>query len=122
MRNEQVILLNIRLKKPARIVETKKPKEERPRVLPMHKGKLLSIVAMVALFATGCSGSYMGDYDLVILGNEKGLERLTDHNIGLVNEGKTKQGEKSYHYELREKQTGIEELRMKLQEMKNRGK
>lgn len=86
------------------------------KVLPAHKGKLLALVAVSAA-VSACSGSYAGDYDLVLLGNEKGLERLTDYSAALVNEGKASPDTKSSHYQLREHQTGMEALKAKLAEM-----
>lgn len=87
------------------------------RVVPSHKGKLLALVAISAAMSA-CSGHYAGDYDLVLLGNDKGLERLTDYSAALVNEGKASPDTKSSHYQLREQQTGMEALKAKLAEMK----
>ncbi len=100
-----------------------KTQKHQVRVLPAWKGKALSLVALAAT-CSACSGQYSGNYDLVLLGNEKGLEKLTDYSVGLVNEGKTSPDVKSAHYGLREQQTGIEGLKLKLKEMKeaNHGK
>lgn len=101
-----------------------KTQKQQSRVLPLHKGKLLSLVA-IASSVTACSGHYAGDYDLVLMGNEQGLKHYTDLQVGLVNEGKASPDMKSAHYQYREQQTGVEALKMKLQQMKkgaNHGK
>lgn len=103
---------------PKRVVrsEKKKAKKECMRVLPAWKGKALSLVALAAT-VSACSGQYAGSYDLVLLGNKEGLEKLTDYSAALVNEGKASPDTKSSHFQLREQQTGMEALKAKLAEM-----
>lgn len=87
--------------------ELRKNKDLKEKKIALRDGKgritfkkvfLPCLIAMT----TGCTGGvYVGNHDMVQMGSKEGVDALADHNIGLVNEGKTTPDTTGAHYKLR---------------------
>ena len=87
--------------------------------------KLIFLSLILSLNA--CSGQFFTPYDnagrINLSADEKGMRAFSDLMTGLVNETKTPKGQKSSHYQLRERQEETNQMpwRAKMQQRFTQG-
>ncbi len=71
------------------------------------------VILLSYMFLNACAGTIFVPYDnqgrISLNADEKGLQAFSDMMIGLTNEAKTPQGQKSSHYQFREQQVSWKE-------------